>query len=202
LERYLPERGGYFVEAGGYDGFVQSNTYYLERFKNWRGVLIEPIPELFRRCARERRRSAVFNCVLVPSNYPEETATMRYGDLFSLVSGAQGSPEADEIHARTGAQESYTVAIPARTLSSVLDEAAAPEIDLLSLDVEGYEPEVLEGLDLDRHAPRYMLIEMLDPDRTRSRIEELLGPRYEVMEEPSPHDVLYRRRDKSAAEND
>jgi hypothetical protein len=76
----------------------------------------------------------------------------------------------------------------------VLDEAAAPQIDLLSLDVEGYEPEVLEGLDLDRHAPRYMLIEMLEPERTRGRIEALLGGRYEVVAEPLPHDVLYRRR--------
>ena len=49
---------------------------------------------------------------------------MRYGDLFSLVYGAQGPPEADEIHARTGAHESYTVTVPARTLNSVLDEGS------------------------------------------------------------------------------
>lgn len=200
LERYLPERDGFFVEAGAHDGFVQSNTYYFERFKHWHGVLVEPIPELYARCMTERRHSAVFNCALVSSHYHGRTATMQYGDLFSLISGAQGSSEADEAHVRTGAPQNYSVTVPARTLSSVLDEAAAQQIDLLSLDVEGYEPEVLEGLDLDRHAPRYMLIEMLEPERTRGRIEALLGGRYEVLSEPSPHDVLYRRRDDWATE--
>lgn len=30
-------------------------------------------------------------------------------------------------------------------------------IGFLSLDIEGYEPQALEGLDLSRHAPRWML---------------------------------------------
>src|SRR6266516_1818539 len=45
LERHLPRRPGTFVEAGAYDGVFQSNTYYLERFWGWSGVLIEPLPE-------------------------------------------------------------------------------------------------------------------------------------------------------------
>src|SRR3954466_15358354 len=31
LERLLDKDGGFFVEAGGNDGYVQSNTYALER---------------------------------------------------------------------------------------------------------------------------------------------------------------------------
>jgi hypothetical protein len=81
-----------------------------------------------------------------------------------------------------------------RTLSSVLDEAGVSEIDLLSLDVEGFEPEALAGLDLERHAPKFLLVEMLDRERTRARIEELLGPAYELAGELSPYDVLYRRK--------
>jgi FkbM family methyltransferase len=193
LERHLPGEGGVFVEAGAHDGFAMSNTYYFERFKGWRGVLVEPIPELYRRCVEERKHAQVFNCALVGPDHAGETITMRHGGLLSLVAGAQGSDETDLAHARTGAADTYEVDVPARTLSSVLDEAGVGEIDLLSLDVEGYEPEALSGLDLDRHAPRYVLVEMLDPVRTRDRIEELLADRYELAEEVSPRDVLYRR---------
>jgi hypothetical protein len=70
----------------------------------------------------------------------------------------------------------------------------APEIDLLVLDVEGYEPEALSGLDLERHAPHFLLVEMLEPGRTRSRIEELISVRYEPVEQLSPHDHLFRLR--------
>lgn len=46
-------------------------------------------------------------------------------------------------------ERSYQVEVPARTLSSVLDElGVSREIDLLSLDVEGAELEALRGLDL------------------------------------------------------
>lgn len=194
LERYLPDRGAFFVEAGAHDGFAMSNTYYFERFKGWRGVLVEPIPELYERCVAERPGARVFNCALVPPDFEGETITMRHGGLLSLVVGAQGSAEAELAHARTGAADNYEVAVPARTLTSVLDEAGAGRIDLLSLDVEGYEPEAVSGLDLDRYAPRYVLVEMLDPDRTRARIESLLGDRYELVEEITPRDVLYRLR--------
>ena len=45
LDRIIDQDGGVFVEAGGYDGFTQSNTYYLERFRAWSGVLVEPMPK-------------------------------------------------------------------------------------------------------------------------------------------------------------
>jgi hypothetical protein len=113
---------GFFVEAGAHDGYVQSNTYFLERFKGWDGVLVEPIPEVCVRCVVERPRSKVFNCALVSRTHVGDTVEMWFGDLFSLVTGAQGSFNADDLHVRTGAAATYRVEVPARTLSSILEE--------------------------------------------------------------------------------
>ena len=55
LGRYLRFRNGIFVEAGANDGFTQSNTYYLERFLGWSGLLVEAIPSL---CERGKAMSA------------------------------------------------------------------------------------------------------------------------------------------------
>ena len=41
-ERYLNYNNGFFIEVGGADGVIQSNTIHLERYKNWTGVLVEP----------------------------------------------------------------------------------------------------------------------------------------------------------------
>jgi FkbM family methyltransferase len=154
---------------------------------------VEGIPELARRCARHRPRSTVVNCALVAAGHPEPTVTMCYSNLHSIVEDAEVPAGHVEAGVRSqGERGSYEVEVPARTLSWVLDEAGAPEVDLLVLDVEGYESQVLAGLDLDRHAPRFALIEALD-DAAKARIDALLLGRYEEVERVTPTDVLYRR---------
>jgi FkbM family methyltransferase len=198
LEAYLPERNGFFVEAGAFDGYLQSNTYYFERIKGWTGLLIEPIPDLCDRCRRERPDSVVVEAALVPPDLEGQPVTLTVASLMSLVRGAQGSPVADRAHAaagtRGGREPNYDIEVRGSTLSTLLDNADTGEIDLLVLDVEGYEPEALSGLDLERHAPRFLLVEMLEPERSRPRIEALISERYEYLEQLSPHDHLFRRR--------
>ena len=161
-------------------------------------MLVEPVPELYEACRRERPGSRVFDRALVSPEHDGEMVRITVGGLMSLVHGAQGSIEADRAHAmggtRGGRDRTYEIEVQGRTLSSLLDEAEVGEIDLLVLDVEGYEPEALAGLDLARHAPRFLLVEMLEPLRTRSRIEGLIGDRYELVDQLSPYDHLFRRR--------
>ena len=196
-KKYLYYRGGFFVEVGANDGFSQSNTYYFEKLQGWKGILIEPIPELFKKCVKERSNSIVFNCALVPTGYDYETVTMLYSNLMSLVRGARKSAIADLEHAQAGmrvqndVKEVYEIIVPARTLTSIFDEAEVLQIDLLSLDVEGYELNVLQGLDLDRYKPKYMLIET----DFRDEIDRYLSAYgYEAIDMLSHHDVLYRQR--------
>jgi FkbM family methyltransferase len=207
LEQFLPEAGGVFLEAGAHDGFTESNTYYLERFKGWSGVLVEPIPALYRECVMERPRSQVFNCALVAADRPGQEVTMLYGGTQSVVSGAWGealregaAPVSQRSWSawgcRRGWEEPYEVSVPARTLTSVLEEAGLSRIDFFSLDVEGYEADVIRGLDLDRYAPRFVLIEMYDEfGASPEEVQGALGSRYEPAARLSPVDVLYVRRD-------
>ena len=90
-----------------------------------------------------------------------------------------------------GWERVYEVDVPARTLTSILEEARVGRVDLLSLDVEGHEVSVLMGLDLELFAPHYILIETNDAEEA---IETVLGARYELVERPSPGDALYRVR--------
>jgi len=157
--------GGTFVEAGANDGVVQSNTYFLERFHGWRGVLVEAIPDLASETRINRPDAYVAEFALTADDSTGDVE-MVYGDLMSVVAGARGSDQDDESWAKhveaVGLERSHRVTVESRSLSSVLDDAGVSNVDLLSLDVEGYEPIVISGLDLRRHAPRWALIEVRD----------------------------------------
>jgi len=192
LLQHLDFDGGFFVEAGANDGHRQSNTYYLERFRGWSGVLIEPIPELYERCLRERPRSRCFNCALVDAP-GADPITLRYDDLGSHVLEAHES-NAEASTTCWGWAPAYDVTVPSRTLSEVLDEARPARVDFLSLDVEGYEEVVLTGLDLDVYRPTYILIEAFDPTERMRRLEPIFDGRYELLARPTEKDLLFSRR--------
>jgi FkbM family methyltransferase len=198
LDALLDRDGGFFVEAGANDGYTQSNTYWLERFRGWRGVLVEPMPELFELCREERPGATVVQAALVPFDHEGDTVRMRFAGLMSTVAGAHEDHWRTRMGNIAGWRDPYDADIQARTLSDVLDAAGAPEVDLLSLDVEGFEPSVLAGLDLERHAPRWILVEVHDGLDGRGPIEAVLGERYVLHRTLSPIDLLYRREDVSA----
>jgi FkbM family methyltransferase len=198
-ERLLPfvkRRRGTFVELGAFDGLRQTNTAWLEANRRWRGVLIEPIPEAYERCVQNRPLAKVVNCACVSSDYAEPSVDMVYSGLMSIVRGARASDGGDEDWVALGEQmqqlERYECTVPARTLTAVLDDCRVGRVDLLSLDVEGYELEVLKGLDLERYRPRHILVEQSDSGEPR---DYLLANGYREVAELSrgrlTHDVLY-----------
>jgi FkbM family methyltransferase len=194
LAKYLSFKEGVFIEVGGNDGYTQSNTYYLEKFLNWQGVLVEPIPELYKKCLRTRTRSYVYNCALVSNDFRDSSIEMHYANLMSVVDGSLKNEEEQRRHVEKGTtvqkiERSYSIKVPTRTLSSILDQhPGLSNIDFLSLDVEGYELNVLKGLNLDKYRPKYILVEAKFYDE----VNQFLAADYELVEKMTHHDCLYR----------
>ena len=194
LEKYFSFQNGFFVEAGANDGYAQSNTYYLENSLGWSGILIEGIPDLYAKCRKLRKSSSVYNCALVSNDFGGDKVTMHYANLMSVVEGSLKTEEAQNAHIKSGLDvqrinNSYSTEVPARTLTSILDqEQNLPKIDFFSLDVEGYEFDVLKGLDLTRYRPHFILVEA----RFFSEVNQHLSSyNYKMLEKLSVHDYLY-----------
>lgn len=205
LEKYLDYENGFFIEVGANDGICQSNTLYFERTAGWRGLLIEAIPDLAEKSRKNRSKCIVENCALVAIDYPFNMIEMNYCNLMSCTQSAFGDDEDIITHIEKGKQflgvteNPYKIQVPARTLSAVLDSHAINHIDLLSLDVEGFEVEVLKGIDLNRHSPKYLLIEVRH--NVKEKIERIICGKYVALEilstNESYSDILYCLRDSS-----
>ena len=192
LEKYLNFKNGFFVEAGAYDGVNQSNTYYLEKKKGWNGILIEPIPENFSKIT-ENRDCFSFNCALVSENFKNNHININFAGLMSIAESSLSSKNRSQ-HISNGLkchnlENTYKVSVRALTLSDVLKKFNPPSIDFLSLDVEGYENDVLNGIDFSIHKPNYILVEERDHSTTKDFLENV---GYLFLEKFSNHDYFYK----------
>ncbi|KQW39189.1 FkbM family methyltransferase [Rhizobacter sp. Root404] len=196
LEKYIDYDDGYFVELGANDGVTQSNTLYFERFRGWKGVLIEPTPHNFFKCKANRSTLNSVHCAACVSfDYKDPFVRMLYSNLMTTTGDLDSDIADATSHAQGGVkflssrEEVVTFGALARPLNDILIQAGAPDvIDLLSLDVEGVEIEVLKGVDHDRFKFRHILVECRDLPTMRAYLQ---GQGYELIEKISEHDYIF-----------
>ncbi len=174
LKKFLNKRNGFFIEIGANDGIHQSNTFYLEKNKNWSGLLVEPGKEAFSRLIKNRSKRNIFvNAACVPFYYDKDSITfndyylMGYTEVINSDNDLVDHKNHSMRYIKNTDQDYSTYSVPAIDLNTILLENNAPRnIDFFSLDVEGEELSVLEGLDFQTFNIELLLIESRDLRRT------------------------------------
>jgi FkbM family methyltransferase len=167
LEIFGYKKNGVFIEVGANDGIAQSNTKLLEENYGWTGILVEPSINIFSRLCTNRPFSKCFQCALGSF---QEDGTYAYGDFDGhLMSSFTGRLD------RPGKQK-----VLIRSLQSILDESGIRHIDFFSLDTEGYELNILKGIDFEKTTCDYLLIEIYN-HQFESIVSFLRGKRYDLI---------------------
>jgi hypothetical protein len=195
LARIIPEFNGFYVDLGANDGNSQSNTKYFENSRNWHGLLIEPVPALYKKLIRNRSKRNFFkNCACVSVGGPNHV-TVLYSGLMSTTLGDRTMHEKNYSHARSGEEhlsgndEIQEIEVLAYPLGQLLIEINAPSImDFLSLDVEGFELEVLKGVNHDNYRFRFILVETDELDILSNFLRHV---DYKFLQQLSHHDYLF-----------
>jgi|688.fasta_scaffold648308_1 FkbM family methyltransferase len=172
------KRGGFFLDFGGFEGLMHSNTFYLEKFLGWQGILVEPNPQPFRSAC------AVRSCVTINAAlYGESRMSLEFTDSHGLSSFLECQDRDGNRDVRK-AISAGVIRVDTINPTELLGRFSVPRyIDYLSLDVEGVEFEVIKSLDLDLYSIALMSIEHNDDEEKRTSIREHLRVYgYEVIE--------------------
>ena len=162
-ELFLGEtQDGSFVEVGANDGVTVSNTWGLAE-RHWKGVMIEPIPDLAKSCRanhREHERVTVIECAVGAAD--GSTATMHLAGVLTTANRSVLEEYESLEWAKTFISRTELI-VPVRALDAILIETGMPEgFEVLVVDVEGFEAEVFAGLTLSRWRPKMILVELAD----------------------------------------
>jgi FkbM family methyltransferase len=156
----------FYFEAGANDGVSQSNTIFLENNIGWGGILVEGNPKKIEALKKNRPNSKIFNCALTSRNNIKKLnfeIIDGYKNLTSRVDGVEITKDYRSLKTRIiqfFKPVNKKITVKAMTADRVIKQSRIKKIDFLSLDVEGYELEVLKGFKLKKNDPIAILVEV------------------------------------------
>lgn len=155
---FRAKTGGTFVDVGAYDGITGSNSIFLEKYRGWTGVLVEPV-KIHRERAAQLRSSPVMDCAVSTKKGTAEFITVTHG--YTQMSGLKATYD-KEILKRVRAAERHVeekIKVPTRSLAQILKDSDILHPDFISLDIEGAELTVLEKFPFNKHNVKAWAIE-------------------------------------------
>lgn len=193
--QYINFENGIFIECGANDGITQSNTFYFEKNLGWKGLLVEPNYFLSEECKKNRPNSIVENYALVSKNYDKNTVRGDfncYPGLMSKVVDTGDYYDQHIVNERISINKHEIINVNAITLTQLLIKHNIEKIDFFSLDVEGYEIDVLNGLDFDVFRPKFILIETANREEYQNSVRKyMIEKKYDFIERLSVNDDLF-----------
>jgi FkbM family methyltransferase len=153
LRIYLPEKKGFYLDIGAGRPITGSNTYAMY-LRGWSGLCVEPITVNARLLRALRRRDKVLN-ILVGRH---ETA-IDFWEFEPYEYSTADESVAKKVLGYEGIRLLGFSKKIVRPLSDIAPVSSPMEASLLSVDVEGFDLEVLKSNNWESFYPRVICVE-------------------------------------------
>lgn len=177
-----------FVQIGANDGvFGDPLRDFVVKFP-WRGIVIEPQPEVFSKLRANydaQKERLILENVAISDH--SGTITMyalkkeQGANLTTLeTSASSADPRIAGKQLHSNCLQAFTV--PCLTLNDLLDKHSMTAIDILQIDVEGHEFKILSALDFSRYTPLLIQFETgnLSPKEIDRTVQCLTKSNYRI----------------------
>jgi len=167
---------GSYVDVGANDPEYISNTRYFYE-KGWRGINIEPHPEMFDKIVKNRPEDTNLNIGIATQ---EGALTFYKLDVPAETAGSTFDREIAMALKEKGYTISAEITMPVFPLAKILENnLKAPKIDFMSVDTEGFDLEVLKSNDWQRFRPTILVVETTN--QKDEIIEFMLSQSYKIV---------------------
>ncbi len=157
-------KNGFYIDVGANDPVEHSVTKaFYDR--GWYGINIEPLEQHHHAFLDQRPRD-VNLCLAAGAEESEITLF----DVPSVRGWASSDPAVAAAHTQQGF-EVVAHTVQQRTLRSICEEYVSYDIHFLKIDVEGFEAQVLRGMDFSRWRPWVLVIEATMPNSRQTNHE-------------------------------
>jgi len=168
LDYFDYKRDGYFVEFGATNGRNLSNTYILEKYFGWNGIVAEPAKKWQNDLRQNRSCIIETDCV-----WSSTGETLQFVEAKSAELSTISNFKDLDIHSKVRIEKKkYNVL--SLSLIDMLGRHNAPKrIDYLSIDTEGSEFEILKNFVFSKYSIGVITCEH-NFGENREKIKELL----------------------------
>ena len=144
---------GIFVDIGAHDGITCSNSYFFEKSLGWKGICIEPLPNIFPILQKNRDCICINACI---ADFNGTGKFLKLSGCAETLSGLVGHYHPKHmgrinaaIETRGGSKK--IIESTCYRLDTLLDKYDITHIDYLSMDTEGNELSILKTIDFEKY---------------------------------------------------
>lgn len=144
---------GTFLDVGAHDGVTINNTYFFEKELGWTGLLVEPIPSVFKKLKTNRTSAVLQACAWTKKNQKKFKIIEGYSEMLSGLTD-QYTPEHKERvknEVKNMKQKTYEIDVDCFDINDILSGKNGGidlcKLDLLSIDTEGSEEVIIQHID-------------------------------------------------------
>jgi FkbM family methyltransferase len=145
------KKDGFFLDIGANDGITWSNSLTFELNFNWKGICVEPHPVAYEKLIKNRSCECL-NCAISDNSGDFDFLFIK-GEA-EMLSGLVDKFDPRHLQrinteVQNNKDETSVKKIKCHTISELMKKIGINKIDYLSIDTEGSEMQIINGIDFE-----------------------------------------------------
>ncbi len=142
-----------FIDIGCNHPMIHSNSYFFEVNHGYKVLAVDALQEAHELWRTHRPNAEFVECAVGANNGELSFEVVEGDDIDSMFSSVSGASQKKILTAVT------TRTVKVRRIEDILAERGIQRVGILSMDIEGYELQALQGIDFSQFVSYVVIVE-------------------------------------------